>query len=62
MPLQNLLVAEAHDRISRANDPAVVSMPVGQIVGRMSAIRPVSDVMAGLLAETEQTLARLRAL
>jgi NAD(P)H-dependent flavin oxidoreductase YrpB (nitropropane dioxygenase family) len=62
MPLQNLLVAEAHDRISRANDPAVVSMPVGQIVGRMSAIRPVADVMAGLLAETEQTLARLRAL
>jgi NAD(P)H-dependent flavin oxidoreductase YrpB (nitropropane dioxygenase family) len=62
MPLQNLLVAEAHDRISRANDPAVVSMPVGQIVGRMSEIRPVADVMATLLAETEQTLARLRAL
>jgi NAD(P)H-dependent flavin oxidoreductase YrpB (nitropropane dioxygenase family) len=62
MPLQNLLVAEAHDRISRANDPAVVSMPVGQIVGRMSEIRPVSEVMAALLAETEQTLARLRAL
>jgi NAD(P)H-dependent flavin oxidoreductase YrpB (nitropropane dioxygenase family) len=62
MPLQNLLVAEAHDRISRANDPAVVSMPVGQIVGRMSSIRPVADVMAALLAETEQTLARLRGL
>jgi NAD(P)H-dependent flavin oxidoreductase YrpB (nitropropane dioxygenase family) len=60
MPLQNLLVAEAHDRISRANDPAVVSMPVGQIVGRMSEIRSVADVMRTLLAETEETLARLR--
>ncbi|MBP2324251.1 NAD(P)H-dependent flavin oxidoreductase YrpB (nitropropane dioxygenase family) [Kibdelosporangium banguiense] len=60
MPLQNLLVAEAHDRISRANDPAVVSMPVGQIVGRMSEIRSVHDVMSALLRETEQTMARLR--
>lgn len=62
MPLQNLLVAEAHDRIHRANDPAVVSMPVGQIVGRMSEIRSVADVMQRLLAETDETLARLRKL
>ncbi|CAM4260621.1 nitronate monooxygenase family protein [Kibdelosporangium persicum] len=62
MPLQNLLVAEAHNRIQQANDPAVVSMPVGQIVGRMSEIRPVAEVMATLLKETEETLARLRAL
>ncbi|MCE7001379.1 nitronate monooxygenase family protein [Kibdelosporangium philippinense] len=60
MPLQNLLVAEAHNRIHRANDPAVVSMPVGQIVGRMSAVRPVADVMATLLSETEETLGRLK--
>ncbi|GAB3904945.1 nitronate monooxygenase family protein [Kibdelosporangium lantanae] len=60
MPLQNLLVAEAHNRIHQANDPAVVSMPVGQVVGRMNAVRPVSDVMATLVTETEETLARLR--
>jgi NAD(P)H-dependent flavin oxidoreductase YrpB (nitropropane dioxygenase family) len=60
MPLQNLLVAEAHDRISRANDPAVVSMPVGQIVGRMKQIKPVAEVMETLLAETRETLDRLR--
>ncbi|MET0134259.1 MAG: nitronate monooxygenase family protein [Kibdelosporangium sp.] len=60
MPLQNLLVAEAHDRINRANDPAVISMPVGQIVGRMQEIQSVEAVMAKLLAETKETLDRLR--
>jgi NAD(P)H-dependent flavin oxidoreductase YrpB (nitropropane dioxygenase family) len=62
MPLQNLLVAEAHDRIQRAGDPAVVSMPVGQIVGRMTTVRSVADVMTTLLAQTTETLARLRSL
>ncbi|RSM81284.1 nitronate monooxygenase [Kibdelosporangium aridum] len=62
MPLQNLLVAEAHNRIQRANDPAVVSMPVGQIVGRMSQVRPVAEVMENLLRETKETLARLKSL
>lgn len=62
MPLQNLLVSEAHRRLIESGDPTVVPMPVGQIVGRMNEIRPVADVMAGLVAETEQTLARLAAL
>ncbi|ONI70753.1 monooxygenase [Actinosynnema sp. ALI-1.44] len=60
MPLQNLLVAEAHNRINHAGDPAVVSMPVGQIVGRMSAVRPVAEIMAELIADTKRTLDRLR--
>jgi NAD(P)H-dependent flavin oxidoreductase YrpB (nitropropane dioxygenase family) len=60
MPLQNLLVAEAHNRIHQANDPAVVSMPVGQVVGRMTQVRAVADVLATLVAETGETLARLR--
>jgi NAD(P)H-dependent flavin oxidoreductase YrpB (nitropropane dioxygenase family) len=49
MPLQNLLVAEAHSRINSAGDPEVVSMPVGQIVGRMNEVRPVAEVMADLI-------------
>src|SRR4051812_24961911 len=59
MPLQNLLVAEAHSRISAANDPDVISMPIGQIVGRMNEVRPVADVMASLVAEFEETVDRL---
>lgn len=49
MPLQNLLVASAHERIHAAQDPSVVSMPVGQIVGTMNEVRPVADVVAELV-------------
>jgi len=59
MPLQNLLVSEAHQRLMRSGQPDVVPMPVGQIVGRMNEVRPVADVMAGLVRETDETLARL---
>jgi NAD(P)H-dependent flavin oxidoreductase YrpB (nitropropane dioxygenase family) len=59
MPLQNLLVGEAHQRMMHADDPDVVAMPVGQIVGRMNEVRPVAEVMAGLLAEFEEARARL---
>jgi NAD(P)H-dependent flavin oxidoreductase YrpB (nitropropane dioxygenase family) len=59
MPLQNLLVGEAHRRISAADDPEVVAMPVGQIVGRMNEVRPVADIMRSLVSEAEETIARL---
>jgi NAD(P)H-dependent flavin oxidoreductase YrpB (nitropropane dioxygenase family) len=59
MPLQNLLVSEAHLRIARSDDPSVVSMPVGQVVGRMNEVRPVADVMADLLREYGETVERL---
>ena len=59
MPLQNLLVNEAHQRIMQSGDPEVVSMPVGQIVGRMNEVRPVADLIAELTAELDDTLGRL---
>ena len=59
MPLQNLLVAEAHSRINAAGDPEVVSMPVGQIVGRMDRVRPVAEVMADLVADFEAAVKTL---
>jgi NAD(P)H-dependent flavin oxidoreductase YrpB (nitropropane dioxygenase family) len=62
MPLQNLLVSEAHQRLMRSGQPDVVPMPVGQIVGRMNEVRPVADVIATLLAEADETLARLEGL
>ncbi|GAA4724460.1 NAD(P)H-dependent flavin oxidoreductase [Phytohabitans rumicis] len=62
MPLQNLLVSEAHNRLMRAGDPTVVPMPVGQIVGRMNKVRPVADVMAALVTEADETLKRLGSL
>jgi NAD(P)H-dependent flavin oxidoreductase YrpB (nitropropane dioxygenase family) len=59
MPLQNLLVSEAHQRIANADDPEVVAMPVGQIVGRMNAVRPVADLIAELVADFDTALDRL---
>jgi NAD(P)H-dependent flavin oxidoreductase YrpB (nitropropane dioxygenase family) len=60
MPLQNLLVAGAHQRLMRSGRPDVVPMPAGQIVGRISEVRPVADVMAALVRETDEALGRLR--
>jgi NAD(P)H-dependent flavin oxidoreductase YrpB (nitropropane dioxygenase family) len=62
MPLQNLLVADAHNRMNAANNPDAISMPVGQIVGSMNEVRPVADVMADLINEYEETVKRLSSL
>jgi NAD(P)H-dependent flavin oxidoreductase YrpB (nitropropane dioxygenase family) len=62
MPLQNLLVSEAHQRLIRSGQPDVVPMPAGQIVGRISEVRPVADVLAELLTEADETLKRLSGL
>jgi NAD(P)H-dependent flavin oxidoreductase YrpB (nitropropane dioxygenase family) len=59
MPLQNLLVADAHNRMNRGDDPDTISMPVGQIVGRMNEVRPVAEVMDRLVAEFHETVQRL---
>jgi NAD(P)H-dependent flavin oxidoreductase YrpB (nitropropane dioxygenase family) len=59
MPLQNLLVSEAHRRLLQSGQPDVVPMPVGQIVGRMNEVRPVAEVIAALLGEADEALARL---
>jgi NAD(P)H-dependent flavin oxidoreductase YrpB (nitropropane dioxygenase family) len=59
MPLQNLLVSQAHQRLMRSGQPDVIPMPVGQIVGRMNEVRPVADVIAALLSEADEALARL---
>ena len=59
MPLQNLLVSDAHNRMNEHGDPDVISMPVGQIVGRMNEVRSVADVMAELVRGYEEAVAHL---
>jgi NAD(P)H-dependent flavin oxidoreductase YrpB (nitropropane dioxygenase family) len=59
MPLQNLLVAQAHQRLMRSGNPDVIPMPVGQIVGRMNEVKPVADVIAALVTELDEAVARL---
>lgn len=59
MPLQNILVSEAHQRMNESTDPSAVAMPVGQIVGRMNAIRPVADIIAELVTGFDEATTRL---
>jgi hypothetical protein len=54
-----MLVAEAEARIRHHQSPELLGVPVGQIVGRMNAVRPVREVMNDLVAELEQALARI---
>ena len=62
MPLQNILVSEAHQRMNEAADSTAVAMPVGQIVGRMNEIRPVADIVAELVAGFDDATRRLEAM
>jgi NAD(P)H-dependent flavin oxidoreductase YrpB (nitropropane dioxygenase family) len=59
MPLQNILVSEAHQRMNESTDPTAVAMPVGQIVGRMNEIKPVTDIIAELVEGFEAATHRL---
>src|SRR3954464_11826256 len=59
MPLQNLLVSDAHNRMNEHGDPDVISMPVGQIVGRMNEVRSVAEVMAELVRGYDEAVERL---
>ena len=59
MPLQNILVSEAHQRMNESTDPSAVAMPVGQIVGRMNEIRPVADIIAELVQGFGEATKRL---
>jgi NAD(P)H-dependent flavin oxidoreductase YrpB (nitropropane dioxygenase family) len=59
MPLQNILVSEAHQRMNDSDDPDTVAMPVGQIVGRMNEIRPAADIIADLVSGFEAATRRL---
>jgi NAD(P)H-dependent flavin oxidoreductase YrpB (nitropropane dioxygenase family) len=62
MPLQNILVSEAHQRMNDSDNPDTVSMPVGQIVGRMNEVRPVADIIAELVRGFDEATGRLDAI
>ena len=59
MPLQGMLVAEAEARIRHHQSRELLGVPVGQIVGKMNAVRPVADIIDELVAEFSETFARL---
>jgi NAD(P)H-dependent flavin oxidoreductase YrpB (nitropropane dioxygenase family) len=64
MPLQFMVTADAVARTHRYADKAKAVMfnPVGQIVGTMNTVRPVKDVIYGLVQEYLECVERLQAL
>ena len=62
MPLQGLLFNSAGRRITRAHNRELSGFPVGQIVGRMNAVRPARDVIFDMVQEWIETTERMSAL
>jgi NAD(P)H-dependent flavin oxidoreductase YrpB (nitropropane dioxygenase family) len=59
MPLQYLLIADAQRRIQQHQPVDLMNMPVGQVVGQATEVRPVAEIVADLAREFEETVGRL---
>ena len=59
MPLQFMLHSNAQPRIAGAGNGELTGMPVGQVVGGLSQIRPCRDVIYQLVEEYLETTNRL---
>jgi NAD(P)H-dependent flavin oxidoreductase YrpB (nitropropane dioxygenase family) len=59
MPLQYMATADAQRRVAKYSVDELRVMPVGQIVGRMNAVRPVRDVVLDLMEEFVDSTQRL---
>jgi NAD(P)H-dependent flavin oxidoreductase YrpB (nitropropane dioxygenase family) len=62
MPLQYLLTADAQHRIRVSGKEELLGMPVGQIIGSVTEVRPVAEVMRSLVADAEDAITRLTSL
>jgi hypothetical protein len=54
----NRIHFHAANPVSKANE--LLGSPVGQIVGRMNAIRPAAEIVEEIAAEFQRTLDRLK--
>ena len=59
MPLQNILIAPANQAYYRAGRVDEFFVPVGQIVGSMTQVRPVRDVIFDMVSEYLDTMDRM---
>jgi NAD(P)H-dependent flavin oxidoreductase YrpB (nitropropane dioxygenase family) len=62
MPLQFMLISDALRRIDRAGAGDLTTFPVGQIVGTMNQVRPVSQVIYAMVEEYVEVMERLGSL
>jgi NAD(P)H-dependent flavin oxidoreductase YrpB (nitropropane dioxygenase family) len=59
MPMQFMLISDALARINRAGAGELTTFPVGQIVGTMNQVKPVSRVIYEMVEEYIETMERL---
>jgi NAD(P)H-dependent flavin oxidoreductase YrpB (nitropropane dioxygenase family) len=59
MPLQYLLYAEYTARAERAGRTDLVGGPVGQVVGRMTKVKPAAEIVLNMVEEYMDTLQRV---
>ena len=59
MPLQYMLYAEYTERARRAGVKELVGGPVGQVVGRMTRVRPAGEIVLGMVEEYVETVRRM---
>ncbi|MBB5074639.1 NAD(P)H-dependent flavin oxidoreductase [Nonomuraea endophytica] len=59
MPLQFMLVSDALRRIGRSDAAELATFPAGQIIGITNQVRPVKEVMFGLVEEYVEAIERL---
>jgi len=62
MPLQGMLWGEASKRFFRAGNRDLANFPVGQIVGRLDAVRTTREVVLDMVGECVDTQERMAAL
>ena len=64
MPMQFMVTSDAVARGHRYADKAKAVMfnPIGQIVGKLNTVRPVKDVIYGLVEEYLEATERLQRL
>ncbi|MFI0354936.1 nitronate monooxygenase [Actinomadura sp. 9N407] len=61
MPLQYMLYAEYTERARRAGVHDLVGGPVGQVVGRMTKVRPAGEIVLSMVEEYVATVQRMSA-
>jgi NAD(P)H-dependent flavin oxidoreductase YrpB (nitropropane dioxygenase family) len=59
MPMQFMLISDALKRINQSGAGELTTFPVGQIVGSMNQVKPVSRVMYEVVEEYIETMERL---
>lgn len=61
-PLQHMLVRNSHHKILNARMSELFATPIGQVVGQITSVRPVQDIIYNLVTEYAEAMERITSL